>query len=112
MACISVGGDSRHPHSPGCRPYLSRAKRLGTPLGVVVISEKSQKYARSEYAKPFVELAEPERGNVFLKIVESSGRDRPKVSLRAQRLARVGKAFWVFTAAVAIYNIATADDKV
>src|SRR4051812_18000624 len=42
MVCISGGGDSQHPHSPGCRPYLARAKRLGAPLGLVVISEKSR----------------------------------------------------------------------
>src|SRR5205823_510861 len=43
MVCISGGGGSEHLHSPGCRPYLSRAKRLGTPLGLVVIGEKCRK---------------------------------------------------------------------
>src|SRR5437764_383185 len=31
MVCISGGEDGRYPHSPGCRPYLSRAKRLRPP---------------------------------------------------------------------------------
>ncbi len=42
MVCISGDGDSQHPHSPGCRPYLSRAKRLGTPPLLVEISAESR----------------------------------------------------------------------
>src|SRR3954447_12591169 len=42
MVCISGVEVGKHPHSPGCRPYLSRAKRLGTVALVVEISEKSQ----------------------------------------------------------------------
>src|SRR3954451_9215726 len=38
MGCISGGGVGKHPHSPGCRPYLSRAKRLGTVALLVEIS--------------------------------------------------------------------------
>jgi len=41
MACISGVEVGKYPHSPGCRPYLSRKKRLGTIARLVVISEKS-----------------------------------------------------------------------
>src|SRR3954454_6719269 len=43
MACISGVEVGKYPHSPGCRPYPSRAKRLGTVALVVEISEKSRK---------------------------------------------------------------------
>src|SRR3954451_4066302 len=42
MACISGGGDGQYPHSPECRPYLSRAKRLGTVALLVEIGAKSR----------------------------------------------------------------------
>src|SRR5512135_3155226 len=38
MVCISGGEDSQDLHSPGCRSYLSRAKRLGIPARLVEIS--------------------------------------------------------------------------
>jgi hypothetical protein len=41
MACISGAEVGKYPHSPGCRPYLSRVKRLAVPASLVVISEKS-----------------------------------------------------------------------
>jgi len=46
MVCISGVEVGKHPHSPGCRPYLSRAKRLGTVALVVEISAKSQKFPK------------------------------------------------------------------
>src|ERR1700729_2616444 len=42
MACISGGEVGKYPHSPGCRPYLSRTKRLAAPTRMVEFSEKSQ----------------------------------------------------------------------
>src|SRR5450432_3089891 len=42
MACISGVEVGKYPHSPGCRPYLSRAKRLGTTARLVGFGEKCQ----------------------------------------------------------------------
>src|SRR3954447_8713674 len=47
MACISGVEDVKYPHSPGCRPYLSRAKRLVTADLMVEISAKSRKSPES-----------------------------------------------------------------
>src|SRR5512135_1716711 len=47
MVCISGGEDSQDLHSPGCRSYLSRAKRLGIPARLVEISAECQKRCRS-----------------------------------------------------------------
>jgi hypothetical protein len=82
-------------------------KATGLPLETLM-----EKYAQKLFGKPFAELTEAQREDVYLAIVESATRANPKVILRAMRLAKVGKAFWVFTAAVAIYNIARTDDKV
>jgi len=42
MVCISGGEDSEYPHSPGCRPYLSRVKRLRVLGSLVEISAESR----------------------------------------------------------------------
>jgi len=44
MVCISGGEDSEYPHSPGCRPYLSRVKRLRVLGSLVEISAESRFY--------------------------------------------------------------------
>src|SRR3982751_1404063 len=59
MVCISGGEDSQYPHSPGCRPYLSRAKRLGSPAVLVEISAKSLK-KRVRGIRPIERQAEKE----------------------------------------------------
>jgi hypothetical protein len=63
MACISGGEDGQNPHSPGCRPYLSRAKRLGTPTLLVVISEESPFSARQFL--DILRVIEAEAGDVL-----------------------------------------------
>jgi hypothetical protein len=42
MACISGVEVGKYPHSPGCRPDLSRAKRLAAPARMVEFSEESR----------------------------------------------------------------------
>jgi hypothetical protein len=91
---------------------LGRAQAEALKATGVTLESLMEKYAQKIYGKAFAQLSEAERGTVYLAIVESSGRANPRVSLRARRLGMVGKAFWVFTAAVAIYNIATAENKV
>jgi hypothetical protein len=49
---------------------------------------------------------------VFLKIVESSGRSRDFLSRLAPKLRIAGRSIAVLTAAVSVYNIAAAKDKV
>jgi hypothetical protein len=56
MVCISGGEDGKHPHSPGCRPYLSRAKRLDAVALVVEISAKSQRIPLETRAEMIHEL--------------------------------------------------------
>ncbi|EYF07766.1 Hypothetical protein CAP_7715 [Chondromyces apiculatus DSM 436] len=78
-------------------------------LGLTALLEK---YAKELFNKEFANLTEVERNRVFLEIVESSGRSRPSVNVRAQGLNRLGKGLLVISAGIAIYNITTAEDKV
>ena len=89
---------------------LAQAQALkATGLGLDQLMEK---YAQKLYKKAFSSLSEAEQRAVYLEIVQSAGRANPKVSIRAARLGIVGKAFWVFTAAVVVYKVTTADNKV
>ena len=68
-------------------------------------------YAQKLLKKSFDTLSQAEKNHVWLEIVEASGRQRPSFNVKAVRLARVGRAFIVFSTALAVYNVATADDK-
>jgi hypothetical protein len=46
MACISGVEVGKYSHSPGCRPDLSRAKRLAAPARMVEFSEESLKHGQ------------------------------------------------------------------
>jgi hypothetical protein len=68
-------------------------------------------YAQKLLKKSFDTLSQAEKNRVWLEIVEASGRQRPSFNVKAVRLARVGRGFIVFSTALAVYNVATADDK-
>src|SRR4051812_10200775 len=51
MGCIPGGGDGKHPHSPGCRPYLSRANRVRSARSQVVFGEESPFPAVARWVK-------------------------------------------------------------
>src|SRR5262249_7404803 len=87
------------------RARAERLKPEGLNLEYLI-----ERYAGRLFKKAPAQLAEAERNAVFLEIVESSGRANPKGTAGAVRLRALGKAFWVFTAAVAVYNVATAEN--
>jgi hypothetical protein len=89
------------------RAYAQSLKAAGLTL-----EQLHEKYAQKLFQRTYTALAEAEQNQVALAIVEAAGRARPGVLQTARRLAFVGKVLWVFTAAVVVYDIATADDKV
>lgn len=91
---------------------LGRAKAKSLKLRGLDLDQLTNKYAGKLFKKTMSELADSDKNKVYLAIVESAGRSRPSVSAKAARLGTVGKAFWAFTACIAIYNISTADNKV
>jgi hypothetical protein len=65
---------------------------------------------RSLFNREFSLLSEPERNRVWLEIVNGSGRPDRVVSGQARSYARIGRALILVSTAVAVYNVATADD--
>nr|MDC2855380.1 hypothetical protein [Ningiella sp. W23] len=52
-----------------------------------------------------------QKNQVYLEIIESSGRPRPAVNSAAQKYTKLGRGLLLVTLGVAVYNIAVADDK-
>lgn len=81
------------------------------PKGVT-LDALLERYAMKQYSRPFQALGEGERNSVYLAIVEASGRPNASVTLKAIRFGRLGKGLLVLSLAIAVYDVATADDKV
>lgn len=90
---------------------LGRAKARAMKAKGLDLDALCDRYAKKSYGKVFSELTQGQKDNVFLLIVESSGRANPKVSARVAKLGKAGRALWILSAGIAIYNIAVAEDK-
>jgi hypothetical protein len=71
-----------------------------------------EKAAKLFPGKTFANLAKAERQQVFEEIIESAGRSRPSVTALIPRWRLVGRGCLLFTAAIAVYNVWTADNKI
>lgn len=63
------------------------------------------------FLRPFDQLTQDQRNQVWTKIVESSGRSNLKADVRVRFYGRAGKTFLVMSLAIAAYSIYTSDDK-
>jgi hypothetical protein len=89
------------------RAVAERMKLRGKTLEELV-----QKAASELFKKDFTLLSAAERDAVYLEVVKSAGRARPSATANALLFGRLGKGFLVLSIGVAIYDIATAQDKV
>ncbi|MEI8632844.1 hypothetical protein P4S72_14180 [Vibrio sp. PP-XX7] len=78
----------------------------------MTLSDLTEKYAQRHFKLSFSELSAVEQDKVYLEIIDSSGRARPSVNAAAARLSRLGRGLLIVTIGIAVYNIATAEDKV
>ncbi|WP_185236337.1 hypothetical protein [Teredinibacter franksiae] len=90
---------------------IGRAKARAMKAKGLDLDALCNKYAKKFNGKLFKDLTKGEQDTVFIAIVESSGRANPKVSARAAKLGKAGRALWILSAGIAIYNIASAEDK-
>jgi Putative peptidoglycan binding domain len=70
-----------------------------------------EKYANKLYGKGMKELSAAERNAVCLKVAEKAGITNRSVNAASKAMPVVGKAMIAITVAIAIYQIATAEDK-
>ena len=77
----------------------------------MTLVEAQEKYALQRFGKAFGQLLEGQKAQVYMDIVEASGRARPSVSKAALRWGRVGKGLLVLSIGLVAYDIYTAEDK-
>lgn len=88
------------------RAYAESLKRTGSTL-----ENQCRRYARKLFSSDFTHLTPGQQNQVYRAVVEAAGRDRTGVTRNAARLGPAGKGLLVLTLAIAVYNVATADDK-
>jgi hypothetical protein len=86
--------------------YAQHLKKEGLSQEVL-LNDKSLKL----FKKPFAKLSQIEKDKVFYAIIESAGRDRPKVTAGTKKMKIMGKVGLIVTAALAVHAIAIADNK-
>jgi hypothetical protein len=91
---------------------LGRAKAQALKAKGLAFEKLVEKYAQQKFKTDFHSLGKPQQDAVLLEIVDSAGRANPKVSARARGLGAAGRALWVLTIAVAVYNVSTSNNKV
>ena len=74
------------------------------------LAELQERYAMQLFRRGFETLSETERNRVFLAIIEASGRARPTVLVTSTRLVRLSRGLLFVTAAIAVYQVSTAED--
>jgi hypothetical protein len=87
---------------------LAKAQKL-KPTGET-LSALEDRYSNRIFSKEFSALSQAERNRIWLEIVDSSGRPQPQVNSMNLRAARVGRALVLVSVAIAVYNVATAED--
>lgn len=90
---------------------IGRAEAEALKASGKTLQQLEKHYAEKIFGKAFQELNQTQKNQVWLEVVEASGRPNPGINSKALRLAKVGKGFIVISAAIAVYNITTAEDK-
>lgn len=100
---------------------LESARAKQTTLGKAVsrsmkeegkaLEELLEHYAKRKYQKALNQLDNLQREQVFVEIIRASGRARQSATTLARRLKWGGRAFWVFTIGVSLYNIGSSENK-
>jgi hypothetical protein len=91
---------------------LGRAKAKALKSKGIAFEKLLEKYSQQKFKQAFNSLGKHQQEAILLEIVDSAGRANPKVSASARRLGAAGRALWVLSIAVAIYNVANSSNKV
>jgi hypothetical protein len=94
------------------RAYASSLKKKGLSLDEVVEYIMNQKKGFKERFKgrKLPSLSDAEQTEIFEEVIKSAGRDRGSITRGIPRLRWAARSLWILTAAIAIYNIGTAQN--
>jgi hypothetical protein len=88
------------------RAYATRLKQSGKTLG-----ELAEKYAQRLCGKAFGALSESQQTAVYTEIISAGGKADPAVMTISQNLGRIGQRLFLISLAIAIFEIARAENK-
>lgn len=95
--------------TPVGRALAEQMKAEGKSLTDLVTEKTAKLFGKG---RQFDSLSAAERDSVFAEIVASAGRGRPSVNASVRLMSRAGRGLLIFSLAVSVYTIATANDKV
>lgn len=95
--------------TPVGRALAEQMKAEGKSLTDLITEKTAKLFGKG---RQFDSLSAAERDSVFAEIVASAGRGRPSVNASVRLMSRAGRGLLIFSLAVSVYTIATANDKV
>lgn len=90
---------------------LGKAKAISMKKTGLTLTDLTEKYSQNKYGKSFLNLSNLQKNQVYLEIIDSSGRPRPAVNASALKYTKLGRGLLFVTLGIAVYNISVADDK-
>ncbi|MDY0273210.1 MAG: hypothetical protein RBR37_11990 [Advenella sp.] len=90
---------------------IGRAVAVNAKKTGLTLDDLTEKYARQKFGTSFSSLSASNQNQVYLEIIDSSGRTRPSMNVIADRLSKLGRGLLVVTLGTAVYNIASAESK-
>lgn len=95
-----------------------RSSSMGVAIATFIkkegktLSELEAKYAERLYGKKFSLLAASQKDAVWRHIVKQSGSPQVAASNAAKWMGHAGRGLFLLTMTIAVYHVATADDKI
>jgi len=90
---------------------IGKALAIKLKTAGLTLPELTEKYAQNKFGSSFIKLSPANKNKVYLEIIDSAGRPRPSMNATANKYSKLGRGLLVVTMGVALYNIATAQDK-
>ncbi len=94
--------------TPVGRAFAESLKAKGKSLATLLQEKTMQLYGNKAN---FDQLPSGQRDAVLRAVVESSGKSRASVNALMRRLSRAGRGLLILSLGVAVYNVASAEDK-
>lgn len=99
-------GVARAELSPAGKVLSSYLKEQGLTL-----EKACEKYAGKLFGRPYSALTQAERSSVLLEVAKKAGVTNAEVNALSQGASKATKVLFVVTVAIALYQVASAEDK-
>ncbi|MDO5621272.1 MAG: hypothetical protein Q4G24_07360 [Paracoccus sp. (in: a-proteobacteria)] len=91
---------------------VARALAQDMKASGLTLNQLLDKKAGSIFKKGFNQLGAGQQDEVYRAVIEAAGRSNPRVNVIMRHASNAGRGLIVLSLGVAVYNVATAEDKV